>query len=420
MSRQYSSALLAAMLLSIAPFCSIPVLAQETTAAEPAAGSFSTEQLEQLVAPIALYPDSLLMQILMASTYPLEIVSAQRWVEKNPGLKDSALDEALKEQDWDASVKSLCTFPDLLTRMGDNLDWTQDLGDAFLEQKDELLDTVQHMRGKAYDAGNLQTTEQQVVTVEKEKIIVIQSPSPEVVYVPTYSPTVVYGPYWGYPTYYYPPLYVPPPPGYGLVTFSIGVAVGAAIWGNCHWGWGHHNVNINVNRYNNFNRNTNINANINNINRGSGQVGWQHNPSHRGGVNYKNPKVASQYGASTGSTRVSTKQARGWSQTGAANRSANSVSTRRPDAGNISRPDTPSRSRDTRMRDQPGTANRQPAAAASNRADRTAYGGSGVRSGNSAYSGASSPRMDRAASNRGSASRGTASFGGGRPGGRHR
>ena len=151
--------------------------AAQTPAAQApaAAASFTKEQLEQIVAPMALYPDPLVSQMLMASTYPLEIVEAARWLKANPGLKDKALEEGLKTQDWDASVKSLCGFPDVIKQMDENLDWTQDLGDAFLAQKTELMDTLQRMRGKAYDAGQLKTTEQQVVTQQPDKIIVIRA-----------------------------------------------------------------------------------------------------------------------------------------------------------------------------------------------------------------------------------------------------
>jgi hypothetical protein len=281
-----------------------PALAQTAPAAAPAAAApaapaaaategFSKEQLEQLVAPIALYADSLLVQMMMAATYPLEVVEAERFMTANPGMKGAALENELKAQDWDPSVKGLCTVPEVLKKMSENLDWTQDLGDAFLGQKDELLDTVQRMRAKAKESGNLETTEQQVVTVTEEKIIVVQSPSPEVVYVPSYSPTVVYGG-WAYPSYYYPPMYPYYPPGAGLISFGIGVAVGGAIWGHWGHGVGHHDVNIDVDRYNNFNRNTNINHNdirggdragntnrAGNTSRGGGQAGWNHDASHR-------------------------------------------------------------------------------------------------------------------------------------------
>ena len=259
-------------------------------AAQEGSGAFSNEQLEQIVAPIALYPDSLLTQVMMASTYPLEVVEADRWMKQNTepqGL--GARGSALKDKNWDPRVKSLCTLPDVLKKMSENLDWTQDLGDAFLGQKTELMDAVQRMRGKAYDAGNLKTTEQQVVTQQPDKIIVIEQADPEVVYVPSYSPTVVYGG-WSYPTYYYPPMYAPPAYGYGAMAFGVGMAVGAAIWGDCDWGWGHGDVDIDINHYNNFNRNTNVNWQNNQIsNRSGNRSSWQHDPSHRKGVNYRTP-----------------------------------------------------------------------------------------------------------------------------------
>jgi hypothetical protein len=417
---------------------SIPVAAQ--SAASPAPGGsgdsgFSAEQLEQLVAPIALYPDSLLTQMLMAATYPLEVVQADRFMRENADLTGDALDAALKEQDWDASVKGLCTLPDVLQQMSDNLDWAQDLGDAFLGQEEELLDTVQSMRGKANDAGNLQTTEQQVVTVQQDRIIVIESPQPEIIYVPTYSPTVVYGPSWHYPSYYYPRFYAPPPPGYGLITFGVGVAVGAAIWGNCRWGWGRTSVNINVNRYNSFNRNTNINFNRTNLSGNSAR--WQHNASHRRGVNYRSSSVANTYGGRGGSNRVSRDQARGRSTAskgtrqvhtptaGAKSRTAGAKSrtagAQAPKAGASSRAGA---GQGTTARGKASSAGQ--GAAAQNRASgKKSQGGgaakrppastagrSSAASKSSAFSGSSQPSADRAASSRGSKSRGTKSYGG--------
>ncbi len=171
---------------------------------------FKQEELDQMLAPIALYPDSLLAQIFMASTYPLEVVQADRWAKQNTTLKGDALTAALEKQPWDPSVKSLVNFPQVLTMMSEKLDWTQKLGDAFLAQQKEVMATVQTLRKKAVDAGNLKTTSEQQVIVEKETIV-IQSASPQVVYVPTYNPTVVYGA-WPYPAYppapYYPPGYV--------------------------------------------------------------------------------------------------------------------------------------------------------------------------------------------------------------------
>ena len=202
--------------------------------------SFKQEELDQLLAPIALYPDSLLAQIFMASTYPLEVVQAGRWVKANEGLKGDALTDALEQQNWDPSVKSLVNFPQVLNMMNEKLDWTQKLGDAFLEQQKEVMDTVQNLRQKADAEGNLKSNEEQKVVVEKEtKTIIIEPANPQVIYVPTYNPTVVYGTWWypSYPPYYYyPPGYVA---GAALFSFGVGMAVGAAwgyAWGRCNWG----------------------------------------------------------------------------------------------------------------------------------------------------------------------------------------
>ena len=215
-------------------------------ATEPA--KFKPEELDQMLAPIALYPDALLAQVLMASTYPLEIVVADRWVKQNKNLKGDALTAALEKQNWDPSIKSLVNFPQVLTMMSEKLDWTQKLGDAFLVQQKEVMDTVQKLRIKAHEQGNLKSTKEQKVVVQ-EKVIIIEPASPQVIYVPAYNPVVVYGPWWypAYPPYYYYP------PGYVAATaafsFAAGVAVGVAwgyAWGNCNWG--HGNVNININQ----------------------------------------------------------------------------------------------------------------------------------------------------------------------------
>lgn len=384
------------------------VLAQQSETA-PVADStssedFDTEKLEQLVAPIALYPDALLMQIMMAATYPLEIVEADRWIRDQPDLKGDALDEALLEKDWDASVKSLTTLPSVLKQMSENLDWTQDLGDAFLAQQNDLLDTAQRMRGLAYDAGNLETTEQQTVTQQEDKIIVIESTSTEVIYVPTYSATVVYGPAWGYPYWFYPRWYYPPRPGYGFVAFGAGVVVGAAIWGGCRWGWGRNNVNININRHNEFNRRTNINADRDRIsNRGNGgRADWKHNSNHRKGVNYSNANVARQHGASTGSNRVTQNQARGRTNTAAANRGSTATTANR--GGSATTANRASTGAKAGNRNAASTRSTSPA---SNR---------NYSSNRSAYSGSRSPSTDRASSYRGASSRGNRSYGGSRSG----
>jgi hypothetical protein len=281
---------IAAMAGVAVAFAIAPALAQQAPASAPAqaaggaaAKSFSQQDLDQLLAPIALYPDALLAQILMASTYPLEIVSAARWSKANPGVKDKALEAEMQKQTWDPAVKGLTSVPKVLEQMNEKLDWTQKLGDAFLAQQKEVMATVQALRAKAVAAGNLKTTPQQTVKTDAQgstTVYIIESPKTEVVYVPTYNPAVVYGT-WAYPAYppysMYPPAYVYPPG----VAFATGVVVGAAIWGNTNWN--NNNVNINVNQYNSYNK-----TNIQNTN-------YQHNVEHRQGVAYKDQGVANQY-----------------------------------------------------------------------------------------------------------------------------
>jgi hypothetical protein len=256
---------------------------------------FKPEELEQILAPIALYPDSLLAQIFMASTYPLELVQADRWAKQNKDLKGDVLTAALEQQPWDPSVKSLVNFPQVLAMMSEKLDWTQKLGDAFLAQQKDVMATVQTLRKRAADAGTLKTTKEQKVVVEQETII-IESASPQVVYVPTYNPTVVYGvwPSPAYPpAYYYPPGYAA---GTALLSFGVGMAVGAAwgyAWGNCNWHGGGGDVDVDINR------NTNINTNINRGNYAKqyqgGKGKWQHNPEHRKGVSYRDQATGQKY-----------------------------------------------------------------------------------------------------------------------------
>ena len=208
------------------------------------------EQLQALVAPIALYPDALLAQTLVASTYPLEIVQLQQWMEKHPGLKDKALADSIAKQPWDPSIQSMAPLPDLVKRLADDIQWTTDLGNAFLGQQADVMDAVQVMRKKAKEKGALESNEQQKVetkVVETKQVIVVESANPEVIYVPSYSPTVVYGPA-PYPYYPYPPIYYPPyPVGGVMVSFGIGMMWGAAMWGGscCYAGWGGGNVYIN-------------------------------------------------------------------------------------------------------------------------------------------------------------------------------
>jgi hypothetical protein len=282
------------------------------------------DQIDSLVAPIALYPDPLLSQVLVASTYPLEIIQLQQWLQKNGTLNGADLTNAVEKQDWDPSIQAMSVFPDLVKRMGDNIKWTTDLGNAFLAQQSDVMDAVQRMRTKAKDAGQLKSNEQQTVevkTVESKTVIVVEPTNPQVVYVPTYNPMVVYGP----PIYPYPPIYYPPPGYYAAgvaVAFGVGIAVGAAYRGGWGWGcgWGRNNVNININNnyISHYNR-TNINNvnrnNINNMNKNA-STAWQHNPQHRGGTPYSNKATANKYGGTARGESMSTRQANARQQQG--------------------------------------------------------------------------------------------------------
>jgi hypothetical protein len=282
-------------------------------AAKQEGPSFRPEEVDQMVAPIALYPDALLAQVLTASTYPLEIVQAGRFVQQNKDLKGEKLMQAAKDKDWEPSVKAMLEFPDVLLMMNEKLEWTQKLGDAFLDQQKDVMASVQRLRKKAQESGNLKTTKEQKVVVEKEtKVIVIESASPQVVYVPAYNPTVVYGT-WPYPAYPPYPVY---PPGYvataGLA-FAAGVAIGAAHsgYGAYGCGWGNNTVNINASTNNNFTKN-----NYNNPQKYQAKQNqsWQHNPEHRGNAQYKNQATAQKYGkqSSGAGARPSTSEARGY------------------------------------------------------------------------------------------------------------
>jgi Protein of unknown function (DUF3300) len=296
LAMRWTSIVLAVILM----FPLSPLLHGQTPAA-----SFKPEEIEQLVAPIALYPDSLVSQILMASTYPLEVVEADRWAKQNKNQKSDAFAAALEKQSWDPSVKSLVNFPQVLSMMSEKLEVTQKLGDVFLAQQKDVLDAVQRLRVKAQKEGNLKTTKEQKVIVEQPTptqqttIIKIEPADPQVVYVPTYNPTVVYGawPYPAYPPYpYYPPGYVA---ATSMFSFAAGVAVGAAwgyAWGGCNWHGG--DVDIDVNRNTNIN-NTHINREQYKQNfqaRGQREGGsFQHDPSHRKGVGYRDQATSQKF-----------------------------------------------------------------------------------------------------------------------------
>jgi hypothetical protein len=332
-------------------FCLLPgetfafAASQQTAPAQSSAQGtkLSSNQLDSLVAPIALYSDPLLAQVLAASTYSLEIIELQQWLANNPNLKDKALADAVAKQPWDASVQALAPMPEAVKRLANDIGWTTNLGNAFLAQQSEVMDAVQRMRQKAQNKGNLKTTEQQKVetrVVENKQVIVIEPPSTQVVYVPTYDPYVVYGP----PLYPYPAIYYPPAwyyPAGMAISFGMGVMMGAFWSGGWGWGCGWGGNDIYINRDNNFNRNTNINRGnrVNNDlpgrggNRGnvggvggvggaggiggvggvggpggavggnrpsqlpaSGRDNWQHNPQHRSAAPYQDRATADRFG----------------------------------------------------------------------------------------------------------------------------
>jgi hypothetical protein len=319
---------------------------QEAASQDQAPPKIPNDQLDSLVAPIALYPDPLLSQVLVASTYPLEIVQLQQWLEKHKDLKGDALVAAVEKEDWDPSIQAMAALPEVVKRLADDVKWTTDLGNAFLAQQGDVMDAVQRMRVKAKDAGNLKSTEQMTVetkVVETKTVVVIEQANPQVVYVPSYNPVVVYGP----PIYPYPPIYYPPPGYYAagaVIGFGVGLAIGAA-WGG-GWGyrcgWGSNNININVN--NNYISHYNkTNINTGNINRGNanrpstlpagGGNTWQHNPQHRGGAPYSNKATANKYGGTARGDSVSTRQANARQQPTAGNRAASNAGTRPSNTG---------------------------------------------------------------------------------------
>ena len=275
-----------------------PAQSQVMTTTEEAP-KIPTDQLDSLVAPIALYSDPLLAQTLAASTYPLEIIQLQQWMDQNKNLTGKPLAEAVQKQNWDPSVQGLVAYPDVVTRMAGNIQWTDDLGNAFLAQQSDVMDAVQRMRAKAQGTGNLKTSAQQIVQTETvpsgKQVIEIQQANPDVVYVPSYDPTVVYGA--APPAYpYYPYTYPGYVPGTALA-WGAGIALGAAAWGAWGGNWGNCNWNggdVNINNNNNFNRNYNKN-----VNRGQAGQGnkWQHNAQHRGNAPYGNRQTANKFGA---------------------------------------------------------------------------------------------------------------------------
>jgi hypothetical protein len=281
---RFLSRQLLAMLLCVS------VAFAQTPPAAPTQPVFTQQELDQMLAPIALYPDSLLSQILMASTYPIEIVQAARWSKANPNLKGDEAVKAVEQNNWDPSVKSLVAFPQILAMLDEKLDWMERLGDAFLSQQQQVMDTVQSLRQKAEAAGNLKSDER--VRVESQpQSIVIEQANPEVVYVPYYDPYVVYGPWW-WPGY--PPVYWGPWPGYYAYPgygagfwWGVGITVGFGFFFGA-FDWPHHHATI-VNVYPHYYRPP---PHAQNVPPGH----WAHDAGHRRGVPYRDPVLREQFG----------------------------------------------------------------------------------------------------------------------------
>jgi hypothetical protein len=325
----------------------VPLMAQQPSPAPAAATPaeaptpIPADQLDSLVAPIALYPDPLLAQVLAASTYPLEIVQLQQWLAKHKDLKDKALADAVQKEKWDPSIQGMAALPDVVKQLAENIAWTSELGNAFLAQQSDVMEAVQRMRGKAKDAGKLSSNEQikvETKVVESKSVVVIEQTNPQVVYVPSYDPVVVWGaaPYYAYPPIVYPPGYYAA--GVAL-SFGVGLAMGA-MWGGgwgygCGWGGGGNN-NININNSNNFNRNSNRNGGGNRV--GGGNNSWQHNPQHRGGAPYGDRATANKFGGtargdSLGNRQANARQNAGQRGGGAGDRGAGGSSSFRSDRG---------------------------------------------------------------------------------------
>jgi len=308
---------------------------------------YTAAQIDQWVAPVALYPDALLSQILMAATYPSNVIQAAQWSRDNPRMQGDAAIQAVAGQPWDPSVKSLVAFPQLMSLMGENPPWVQNLGDAFLAQPKDVMDSVQRLRLLAQQTGALQSTPQQTVTTVKKPepaktsatqtsssttttasptVIKIESADPQVVYVPTYNPNTVYG---TWPNTAYPPTYLPPSPGEQFTDslvkglgFSLGVATTYAIFSNIDWDddddWDHHHHDDDYNHHGGYNRNgdNNININVDNFNKISGQHltdanrNWQHNPAYREGVPYPTNQLNSRFHATNTAAGLSAAQPR--------------------------------------------------------------------------------------------------------------
>jgi hypothetical protein len=273
---------------------------QDSQAAPPQTQTFTADQLTDLVAPIALYPDGLLSQMLVASTYPLEVVEAQQWLQANPTLSGAQLTDAAKQQPWDPSVQALVAFPDVLKRLNQDVRWTTELGNAFLAQPTDVMAAVQRLRASAQANGRLTSTPQQTVSTETQNgqpAIVIQPANPDVVYVPTYDPAYIWGPpvFGSYPSLYYPT--------YGL---GWGPGIDLGLWGG--WGWGPNWFGGTIFIDNDFFHRHGFDRDRDDRNRGDRDRGfnrerWAHDPGHRLGVPYPNRQLEGRFQAASTASR---------------------------------------------------------------------------------------------------------------------
>ena len=276
-----------------------------TAAAQPASATGtslrSAAQLDQLVAPIALYPDPLVAQILMAATYPAEVVEADRWLQNpaNAALNRDALTAALQQQSWDPSVKSLVSFPQLLHMMDANLQWTEQLGDAFLAQPADIMDAVQGLRQRAQAADALASTPQLMVSTDDQEIM-IESANAEIVYVPVYNPWCIYGawPYPDYPPFYFGTWAGACVPADSTIAFDAGIYPLFGFWAWAAFDWRHHLIRIDRERFQRFRTGHEPPGGI-----------WRHDPTHRLGVPYRDPITAGRF---SGQANAPRRESRGY------------------------------------------------------------------------------------------------------------
>ena len=419
-------------------FCILALLALCVTGRATAQdATFSDAELDQMLAPIALHPDALLSQVLMASTYPLDVGEAAAWSAANPGQEGDAAIAAVESEPWDPAVKSLVAFPQVLAMMGENPEWVQDLGDAFLADPESVMDRIQLLRSKAEQEGNLESTEQQTVSHQatgpsvdvsedpgtqsavtgsaeseadttavesqsavetsaeepssEQTIVVEQAPTqtiiieqadPQVVYVPSYDPTIIYGVWWwpAYRPWYWRPV------GWGFggavvrgIGFGIGVGITNSLWGG--FNWGRRDIDIDVNRYNNININNRISSN-------DRRVGWKHDPDRRRGTPYRDSRTREQYSQRRdGGERVDGYRGRGVrddaQRDASRERARQTLSDRGADPAKSREqlrddPQTRERAQRAAQRDSASSANRQARAG-----DRGAGGGSAQNAGRS-------------------------------------